>query len=155
MLGFQLAGQALNRCSCSFLNVLSTWRKVYAMFSNTWTVFSYQHVTPLSMLSYAKSMASRAIYHYIVYRCLVCLYCLDDGNLHKCIIQELSHDKIAITNKSAVSISGQAVILPTDTVNDSISLEMNVHSAKETDSFRQSKLCPTVRSDPKETGSCR
>ena len=117
------------------------------MYSNNWTECKYTNVTPSSMLSHAKFMASRYIYHYIIYIYLVCLYCLDDGTLRKCIIQEPSHDKRSITKKSAVSISGQAVLSPTNTVNDRILLETNVPPTQETDSCRQAKLWSTVRSD--------
>ena len=45
-----------------------------------------------------------------------------------------------IKKKPVVSISGQAVIWPTDTTNDRILLETNVPPTKETDSCRQAKL---------------
>ena len=74
MLGFQLASQALNMRVYPLSKVLGTWIKAYAMFSNNRIEYRCTNVTPLSMLSHAKSMASRDIYHHILYRRLVCSY---------------------------------------------------------------------------------
>ena len=99
MLGFQLSGQSLNRRVCPLSKILGTWRKAYTIVSNNWKECRFTNVASLSMLSHAKSLASRYVYHYIIYKYLVCLYYLDDGILRKCIIQEPFHDKRFITKK--------------------------------------------------------
>ena len=130
MLGSQLASQDLNRCIYHLSKVLGSWRTVYTVYSNNWTKCKCTKLTHSSILSHAKSMASIYIYTYIVYKYLVCLYFLDDGTLRKCIVQDPSHDQRSITAKPAVGISGKAALPPTDTKNDSISLEMNVPPLK-------------------------
>ena len=65
----------------------------------------------------------------------------------KCIVQDPSIDQISITKHSGVSISGQALISSTDTANDGISLDRNVHPTQETSFCRQSKPLSTVRSE--------
>ena len=111
-MGFQVVGQDLSRCTYSLSKGLESLREKDSRLHSNWVACGCNDVNHSEMFSHAKDIVYREIYHFCIYRYLVCLYCSEDGTLWKCSTDSIPLDRNPPPSKETV-ICRQAKILPT------------------------------------------